>query len=37
MPSARVVLDTKKLDQMIRDFKGEPARILHDGVEYGVY
>ena len=32
------VVDTTKLDKLLASIgKGEPARILHDGVEYGIH
>ena len=32
-----VYSDMRRLKQMIASCKGKPMRILHDGVEYGVY
>ena len=34
----RIVLDLVELDRLRRDIEGSPfVRILHDGVEYGIY
>ena len=32
-----VITDTKVLDKMLKDLKGDPTWILHDGVEYGIH
>lgn len=35
--SVEIILDKHKLEELIRDCKGKPTRILHDGVHYGIY
>lgn len=35
--NVQIVLDTKGLDRILAALEGEPVRILHDGVHYGVY
>ena len=35
--NVRVVTDTRVLRGLIRDCDGKPTRILHDGVDYGIY
>ena len=35
--SLYVRADFTVLDSMIRRLRGTPARIVHDGVDYGVY
>lgn len=37
MSIIRVIADYAELNMLIRECKGEPKRILHDGVEYGIY
>lgn len=32
-----VVYDNRTLRELIRDCGGKPTRILHDGVDYGIY
>jgi len=35
--TVRVTTDFRILDRLIRNCKGTPARILHDGTDYGVH
>lgn len=35
--SIQIHADFSELDSMIRRLRGKPTRIVHDGVEYGVY
>ena len=37
MPKTTVIMNTQKLDKLLQNLKGQPARILHDGVEYGIF